>query len=71
MTTKLRSITALLVAAASTTALAHPGDHEALTASEQAAHVVGDPWHVAVALTVTVVALAVARSLRRHTRQDR
>ena len=71
MKTTLRSIAALTTLAASTALFAHPGNHESLTASEQAAHVVGDPWHVAMTITVTIAALAVIRSLRRNPRRDR
>ena len=71
MKTTKRSIAALLMTAASTAAFAHPGNHEGMSASEQAAHVTGDPWHVAVTFSVTIAALAVIRSLRRHKRQDR
>ncbi len=71
MNTKSRSIAALLMTAASTAAIAHPGSHEAMTASEQAAHVAGDPWHVAVTIAVTIAALAVVHTLRRQTRRNR
>ncbi len=71
MKTTLRSIAALLMTAASAAAIAHPGSHEAMTASEQAAHVMGDPWHVAVTITVTIAALAVVHTLRRQSRRDR
>ncbi len=71
MKTLPRSIAALLTTAVSTAAVAHPGSHETMTASEQAAHVIGDPWHVAVTITVTIAGLAAIRTLRRNRRQDR
>ncbi len=71
MKTTKRSVTALLMTAASKSAIAHPGDHAAMSASEQAAHVAGDPWHVAVTITVTIAALAVVHTLRRQSRRDR
>ena len=71
MNTRSRSIATLLMTAASTAAVAHPGSHESMTASEQAAHVMGDPWHVVVTISVTIAALAVVHTLRRQTRKDR
>ena len=44
-----------------TAVLAHPGDHEHLSAPQQTTHFMSDPWHVGIALAVVVIAVAIGR----------
>ena len=67
----LRNATALLLMTTSGAALAHPGNHEALTVSEQATHFTSDPWHVAATIAVAAVFVLGIRSLRLRSRRDR
>lgn len=63
---RTKKVCALAIAAVSTAAMGHPGSHESMSPSEQAAHVLADPWHLALTIAVTVAAIATVRALRRN-----